>query len=261
MVEIGDHGAIIVMVNDEAPTAEVKYSLDDGLTFFTYNLEPLLKGHKMRIQNLVTDASGTTNKFILLGELSNQDKTVAIHLDFSNVWGRMCISNDDASKSDYELWSPNSSDHTSIGCTFGTKTYFLRRKPSQQCFIGESYASLEVLQTPCMCSMFDFECDAYHILEGQVCVPFQNIIIPEPRCINGLKYPSTGYIKKKISQCEGGLSLEPTPASCGGSFIIANLSNVIWIFLACDRICPRTHHLSRWIDLCFVSTWRIRKIW
>ncbi|KAJ3357163.1 vacuolar protein sorting/targeting protein PEP1 [Kappamyces sp. JEL0680] len=224
MVEISDHGAIILMVNDEGPVTEVKYSLDDGLSFLTYDLNPLLKGEKIRIQNIITEPSGTTSQFVLIGKLASADKSVAVHLDFSNVWGRICETNEDESKSDFELWTPNSvvveNAVNTTTCTFGSKVYFMRRKAMQQCYIGDSYQSLDVTHVACECTISDFECDSYHTFESGKCVPLQNAAVPEPACINGVKHSVTGYIKKKISQCDGGLDLAPVPSPCGGELCL-----------------------------------------
>jgi hypothetical protein len=113
-------------------------------------------------------------------------------------------------KDDFERWSP-SNITLSSSCVFGERVEFMRRKVDRECFIGDTYKELEVLRTPCECTESDFECDQYHYREGLKCLPVPGIRIPEPVCVNGFKSSPTGYIKKKISMCRGGLELQIDP--------------------------------------------------
>ncbi|KAI8902073.1 hypothetical protein BC833DRAFT_521459 [Globomyces pollinis-pini] len=216
MIEIADHGAIILMVNDEEAVSSVKYSLNYGATFRTLNIEKDLGGGKMRIQNIITEPSGSTSHFVLIGRLHGnvQDTSVAIHLDFTHVWPRVCTFDEDLQKSDFEAWSPsNSTDATT--CTFGQRIDFWRRKHDRECTIGDTYTQLKSVSTPCLCTAADFECDEFHRRDGEKCVPIPGLTIPQPRCINGQMKVSNGYHKKKISSCQGGLVLSPAVELCG----------------------------------------------
>lgn len=137
--------------------------------------------------------------------------TVSVNIDFSNVWNRKCAVSEDTSKTDFEVWTPFNQT-----CTFGANVEYLRRKPSRDCFIGDSYLDLSPKINTCTCSLSDYDCDQYHSWENEACVRIPNINIPEPSCINGIKRPLSGYVKKKISQCSGGQNLEADLVPCGG---------------------------------------------
>ena len=70
----------------------------------------------------------------------------------------------------------------------------------------------------CECSLLDYDCDQFHVWDNSsnACAPIPNINLPEPVCINGFRRPLSGYVKRKISQCSGGKSLEADLVPCGG---------------------------------------------
>jgi hypothetical protein len=145
---------------------------------------------------------------VLFGRLRNNinDTTVAIHLDFSKIWPRICKIESD----DFERWSP--SNFTLSGtCVFGERVEYMRRKHNRECSIGDTYKELEIIRTPCACTESDFECDQYHTQEKGKCVPIPGLLIPEAKCVNGVVAQPTGYVKKKISMCKGGLELHLDP--------------------------------------------------
>ena len=120
MVEMADHGSVIVMVNDEQPVNTVKYSLNYGSDFSDLDITNSLNGGQLRIQSIITEPSATTNHFVLIGKIrggSNDSSYAAISLDFSKIWSRNCVFADDLSKSDFETWSPSDS------CMFGARVY------------------------------------------------------------------------------------------------------------------------------------------
>lgn len=122
MFEISDHGGIILMVNDEEAVTSVSFSLDMGTTFESLSLEPRLDGGKFRVQNIITEPSASTSHFVLFGRVrgGKQDSSIAIHLDFSNVWSKTCTFDQDATKSDFETWSPSNSTISNT-CSFGAE--------------------------------------------------------------------------------------------------------------------------------------------
>ena len=207
MVEVSDHGGVILMINDEGPTSSFKYSLDNGQTFYNHDFSDLLNGQKFRIQNIISNPFGSLSSFILLGKQGAVSSS--LRLDFSNVKSRKCSQNTDDSKSDFEHWTPFNQS-----CNFGAKFEFSRRKLTSDCYIGDSFPFLSPLVNYCECSIQDYDCDQYHVWSENECLPIPNINIPEPVCIDGFKRPSSGYIKKKITQCMGGENLEKELISC-----------------------------------------------
>ncbi|KAJ3262293.1 vacuolar protein sorting/targeting protein PEP1 [Boothiomyces macroporosus] len=216
MIEISDHGAIIVLANDEEPINSIKYSVDSGKTFKELSFADKLEGGKFKIQNILTEPSGTTQNFVLLGRLHTsevEDTTIGIHLDFSNIWSRKCEMNEDKFKSDFEPWSYNNATDPS-SCTFGAEVEFYRRKEGRECYIGDTYTQLKQVLKPCQCTMADFECDQFHRREGNECVLIPGVTIPNPTCVNGFIKKYNGYVKKKISQCQGGKDMSPITDTC-----------------------------------------------
>lgn len=119
----------------------------------------------------------------------------------------------DPDKSDYENW-----DFLNGTCQFGKRvcfvlilayagqTRYLRRKPDRDCSPRQLYSSPVVDITPCECTRSDFECDYNYILDSEGnCVLGPNLLASNPVCIDGVKRFSVGYVKKRLSQCSGGL--------------------------------------------------------
>ena len=84
MIEINDHGAIIILVNDQDFVTFVKYSLDIGATFREVNLK-VLEGQAIKIQHVITEPTGTTKNFVLIGNLKN-GSAATVNLDFDHVF-------------------------------------------------------------------------------------------------------------------------------------------------------------------------------
>jgi hypothetical protein len=84
--EYGDQGSILVLANDEGPTDRVTYSLNEGLTWQDYHF-----GEPIRVRSIVTVPDDISRKFILFGYSGHrQDRTVAVHLDFSKITNVKC---------------------------------------------------------------------------------------------------------------------------------------------------------------------------
>jgi hypothetical protein len=97
--EFGDQGSILVLVDDEQVTSNVRYSLDLGKTWDTYDF-----GVNMRARGLITMPDSTSQKFLLLGQVprdtkKNQaSKVVIVYLDFVATRKKKCTD------SDFEKW-------------------------------------------------------------------------------------------------------------------------------------------------------------
>jgi hypothetical protein len=209
-----------------------RYSLDVGKTFRSYKIDKDLKGGTFRIQSIVTEPNGGSLYFVLFGKSrsSSGESSLAIHLDFSNIWPRKCETSEDFSKSDFEYW-PMTNE---LKCTFGEKVQYKRRKNDRECII-DSTKDLENLVTSCECTYDDYECDEYYQLDGIKCVKIPNVVIPNQQCVNGAMKQSNGYIKKKISQCQGGLNFGPEKYPCSSSssswfFVIFAMFSSVGVF-------------------------------
>lgn len=206
--EYGDHGSIIVLVDDTQPTDVALYTLDQGLTWQTYQL-----GDKITVSTIDTVPEDTQRKFVLFGE--SQGKPTAIFLDFSQLLSRACEFHlHDEPRNDFERWSP--SEQREEACLFGTQTWFWRRKRDRQCYVGGALPIDTSEKYSCACTEVDFECEFNHYrdpVSGQ-CVlhdgaqPLPNDEASQCRRdapeYDGYWYERTNVRKIPLSQCSGG---------------------------------------------------------
>ncbi|KAJ6624911.1 Oligoxyloglucan reducing end-specific cellobiohydrolase [Mycena sp. CBHHK59/15] len=206
--EFGDSGSILVVVNDEEGVSDVRYSLDLGKTWKSYNF-----GVKLRARALTTIPDSTSQKFVLLGQVARKDQTneigrfVIVYLDFANTRKRKCGDND------FEQWNVRA--HNSE-CLMGHKQWYKRRKPDVDCYVGEKFMDPVEHEESCECTDADYECDYNYVREGDECVP----VGPEPIPAGICKTPdqtymgSSGYRKVPGNTCTGGSKDAQVPKSC-----------------------------------------------
>ncbi|KAL2911737.1 vacuolar protein sorting/targeting protein PEP1 [Polyrhizophydium stewartii] len=227
MFEFGDHGGVLLLVNDEGFTDTIKYSIDAGQTMNDVRLvdivDGLSPGAKIRVSNILTDDSGTTSHFIVLGKLrddsSSAVQSVSLYLEFSTLFPRKCnLDRKDPQASDYESWNPSSS----LGCLFGTNTTHFRRKPDRECLIGQAFTDLASDVRPCDCQLADFECDAGYHSDGNQCLPDPDTIARGETC--GKAGIQQGYRQRKISACVNADKVLPPSAHCPVGSISSGLS-------------------------------------
>ncbi|SNX87401.1 related to VPS10 domain-containing receptor SorCS1 precursor [Melanopsichium pennsylvanicum] len=207
--EFGDQGSIIVLVNDEQATDIVLYSLNEGVSWESYQF-----GEKMRISQILNDPEDTHRRFILLGTPSGSaTKTVSIYLDFSALEKRKCVLNVAKPEvDDFELWSP--SEERAEQCLFGRQTYYYRRKRRADCYVGEKIIQPHSVIRNCSCSEADFECEFNHYRDSTGnCVLYpgaQTLVTDEQgQCwasdSDGYWYERTNVRKVPYSSCTGGI--------------------------------------------------------
>ncbi|RUP45195.1 hypothetical protein BC936DRAFT_148495, partial [Jimgerdemannia flammicorona] len=208
LYEFGDHGSLMVLVNDEGPTNELVYSLDPGNTpWRTYNFAK----DKVRVSTLTTEPRSTSLKFILIGHTMNSDtkpsQQVLITIDLTPLGYRTCdFSETDQDKNDFEKWTPKDDDGDDA-CLLGRRMTYWRRKKDRVCFIGSAERKVE--QENCPCRDIDFECDfGFWRNENGDCVlhgrhPDRPEICNKDQTFNG----RSGYKKISRSTCNGGVNL------------------------------------------------------
>ncbi|KAH9479087.1 vacuolar protein sorting/targeting protein PEP1 [Psilocybe cubensis] len=198
--EFGDLGSILVMVDDEDPTDEVKYSLDLGKSWQKYNI-----GVRLTARALVTLPDSTSQKFLLLGSVSKNDqkgdigRVVVVYLDFAKTRGRKC-GNDD-----YEKWFARPHDSE---CLMGHKQWYKRRKVDANCYVGEKFKDPVTHEENCKCTDADYECDYNFVKVNGKCEPAGPEPIPAGECAGGPESTymgSSGYRKIPGNTCEGGV--------------------------------------------------------
>ncbi|KAL1737975.1 Sialidase [Schizophyllum fasciatum] len=148
--EFGDAGSLLVLIDDEEATSEVKWSADGGKNWQTYDF-----GQRLRARALVTVPDSTSRKFLVLGQVARRDQSdkkvgpyVVQWLDFADTRDRKCGDND------FEKWYARSGE---TECLLGHKQWYRRRKPNADCYVGEKFNEPVEHDEPCECGESDFE--------------------------------------------------------------------------------------------------------
>ena len=214
--EVGDHGGIIVMANDQVATDTILYSWNEGLTFdeFKFTDNPI------EIDNIIIEPTNTGVSFILYGE-ANNGAGVVVGFDFTSLHERVCKGADspNTESSDFEYWSPNG--FITPSCLLGRKVSYIRRKRENECFNGEELERKKFIEN-CECTEEDWECDLGYSREKSG--PCKNLNKQEldyhpPSNCSAYYYVSQGYRKVAGDSCEGGVNHEPLKIPCPGYLI------------------------------------------
>lgn len=222
--EIGDHGSIIVMADDQQATDYIEYSWNEGLTF-----EKLIFTKKpIEVTNIIIEPSNTGTSFILYGTTTD-GYGVLVGIDFSSFHLRVCkgSENPNTEDSDFEYWSPNG--QSSPSCLLGRRVSYVRRKRENQCFNGEEFERKRFIEN-CECTEEDWECDlGFSRDKGGPCKSTssktqESIDYNPPQNCSDYYYVSQGYRKVSGDSCVGGVSHEPLKLPCPGFLIEKNWS-------------------------------------
>ena len=217
--ELGDHGGLIVLADDQSPTNQIIYSWDEGLTW----QELRFSEEKMIVKNIIIEPTSTSQNFIVYGETQSKKgktKGFTVGLDFSSLHKPECRNPDtpDTDSSDYETWSP-SDGWLGHHCLLGIKSIYIRRKREAACFNSQQYERNKILEF-CHCTEEDYECDlGFERLEIKgPCTAIGGIneterIKPPENC-KGFYNVSKGYRKVPGNQCKLGVSYDPMIFSC-----------------------------------------------
>ncbi|OCB88754.1 signal sequence binding protein [Sanghuangporus baumii] len=209
--EFGDQGSIMVLVNDEEGVNEVKYSTDLGRSWKSHTLD-----RRLRARALTTVPDSTSQKFMLVGQLSRKDQTgqgrfVVVYLDFAPTRPRQCGDND------FEKWyARGGSDNE---CIMGHKQWYRRRKTDAECYVGHKFDDPVEHEDNCPCTDADYECDYNYIRNGDSCVPAGPEPIPPDVCrdMSGKYMGSSGYRLIPGNSCDrsrGIVKDEPVEKDC-----------------------------------------------
>lgn len=88
----GDHGGLLVLIDDNTPTNKIQYSWNFGVTF----KELVISDDPIRATQILTKTGGRGMKFVIYGVQIPQGifggrvKPVVVHVDFSNLEQRKC---------------------------------------------------------------------------------------------------------------------------------------------------------------------------
>ncbi|KAH7923692.1 Oligoxyloglucan reducing end-specific cellobiohydrolase [Leucogyrophana mollusca] len=212
--EFGDSGSVLVIVNDETEVNHVRYSTDMGKTWKSYDL-----GITVRAKALTTVSDSTSQKFILLAQVSRQDhkqgdgRYGVIFLDFAETRTRKC------GESDLERWYARSAQGRE--CLMGRKQYYMRRKEDANCYVGDKFHDPVIHEESCPCEDHDFECDYNYVRSGDKCISSGRERIPNSMCTSGKPdesyMGSSGYRLIPGNQCDRGRGVrkdEPISKKC-----------------------------------------------
>ena len=236
--EIGDHGALILIADDQNPTKEIYYSWDEGLTF-----EPLkISNEKFIIKNIIIEPTSTSQHFVVYGESHKKgnNKGIVIGVDFTGLHEPQCRNPDtpDSSESDYEKWSPNDG-REGHECLMGHKTIYIRRKREAKCYNGLLFERKTIIEH-CDCTEDDYECELGFARAGpgQPCVSLikrdekenGQLHIPPANCHGYFKI-SKGYRKVPGNTCVNGVRFDPILIPCPYSTIFASLGVGLFVLI------------------------------
>lgn len=147
---IGDQGSILVLVEANKETDVLFYSLDLGENWKEHKFS---EDGKVEVWDITTQLSGNSQNFLIWG--SDDRGLFTINLDFSGFTERVCKHDEDASKSDYMIFTPQHPKQPN-GCLFGHKSEYLRKKADRKCVNDFNLPKLYT-NTNCTCTRQDFE--------------------------------------------------------------------------------------------------------
>ena len=221
--EIGNHGAFILMAEQQRLTDFILYSWDEGLTW----TEVKVSQEKIIIVNIIIEPTSTSQHFVIYGHSPSKkgvQRGFLIGIDFSSLHEPMCRNSSEPNTegSDYETWTQD--------CLLGKQTIYIRRKRDVQCYnpqIIESKATVKL----CDCTDEDYECDIGYSRDkpGDPCTSIvkknQNetdtITIP-PDCKEYFTM-SKGYRKIPGDVCINGINFDPIIIPCNQNGFLAFL--------------------------------------
>ncbi|KAL9621009.1 MAG: hypothetical protein Q9160_004527 [Pyrenula sp. 1 TL-2023] len=174
--EIGNNGAVLVAVDDEEPTNEIRYSTNHGKDWEKAGLG--VEGLKAAILTTVPDS--TSLKFLLGGVTGRGQKARwhFISIDFGGLHEREC------GDKDFENWPARVDEDGEPSCLMGHKQFYRRRKAGSECVIKAEFKDPIPTYKKCKCTKEDFECD-YNFVQGndeKTCVPTKALRSPEGQC-------------------------------------------------------------------------------
>jgi len=210
--EFGDQGGIIIVADNINPTKSFKYTLDQGLKWYTYDFT----ADAVTVENIFTEPTNYATTFLIQALVpSDQSKESIFHVDFSNVFPRNCT------EADLEHWSPTDPYGGKQNCLLGRNTTYTRRKQDVECFNTNIESTVSVVNCPC--TEEDYECafgyDA-EIIQGQrYCTANGELPIPVDvsNCKPGHNYSiPSGFRKVPGDSCEGGVQHPNQNYTCPG---------------------------------------------
>lgn len=239
--EIGDHGGLLVIADDQHPTDTILYSWDEGLQW----QELRISNSKIMIKNIIIEPTSASQHFLVYGESQTRKgkkRGMVVGIDFSSLHEPQCRfpEEPDTQNSDYEKWSP-SDGRPGHPCLLGQKSIYVRRKREAECYNGLNFERKTIVEN-CSCTEMDYECDEGFTRAGpnESCspidtkshsVPVEGEIHKAPAVCNGYFSISKGYRRIPGNTCINGVKYDPIIVPCPYSGIMYYLSSFFFIVL------------------------------
>ncbi|KAG7660701.1 VPS10 [[Candida] subhashii] len=152
----GDQGNVILAVpynskKEFETSKKLHYSLDQGKSWESFELE-----HPIYPLVILTTVDGTSRKFVITGVdqiHKDQASEYVYSVDFSKAFDDKKCSDDDFE----EFYARVTLDNAPI-CVYGHREKFMRRKQDAKCFVNKLFEDVKVIDDPCQCREWDFEC-------------------------------------------------------------------------------------------------------
>ncbi len=142
---IGDHGGLILIANENVPITEVSYSTNGGRSFskIKISIKPIIVS-KIEIidQSLNFIIYGVETKDSSQTSTNETHRGVIVGINFERVFNGKCLYPESPSnkQSDYEVWNPNTQNTIGSECIMGVKRTYIKRKPTSNCYNGEDFS-------------------------------------------------------------------------------------------------------------------------
>uniref|UniRef100_A0A8C6SBN8 Sortilin 1a n=1 Tax=Neogobius melanostomus TaxID=47308 RepID=A0A8C6SBN8_9GOBI len=195
-----DSGGLIVAVeHTNSPVNQIKYSVDEGQCWFSYNFT----SDPFHFSGLDSEPGSRSMNVSLWGYRSDYSRWVVITVDFKKILSEDCECED------FEEWLSHSEPSGgSDGCVLGFKETFLRLRKGAACFKGKDYET-ETEIAPCPCTPSDYHCDFGYFRQenSSECVEQDELKgRPLEFCLNGTteQLQTSGYRKIPGDRCMGG---------------------------------------------------------
>uniref|UniRef100_A0A8C6SIK5 Sortilin 1a n=1 Tax=Neogobius melanostomus TaxID=47308 RepID=A0A8C6SIK5_9GOBI len=195
-----DSGGLIVAVeHTNSPVNQIKYSVDEGQCWFSYNFT----SDPFHFSGLDSEPGSRSMNVSLWGYRSDYSRWVVITVDFKKILSEDCA------EEDFEEWLSHSEPSGgSDGCVLGFKETFLRLRKGAACFKGKDYET-ETEIAPCPCTPSDYHCDFGYFRQenSSECVEQDELKgRPLEFCLNGTteQLQTSGYRKIPGDRCMGG---------------------------------------------------------
>ncbi|CAD5115363.1 DgyrCDS4342 [Dimorphilus gyrociliatus] len=155
IVQIGDHGGLLVAIPKDGVSKTLKFSTDEGNCWIDYKFTT----KEIIVTGLLTEPGNKVMTVSIWGYTEDTHEWNIIVVDFEAVIKEQC------KQTDYEEFHPHKGNKLN-GCYLGLKKVLKKLKKDSICRNGYDY-SVEVKDSSvCKCDKSDYECDYGYVRNG-----------------------------------------------------------------------------------------------